>query len=141
VDLPKIEQLNDGIRVLVGTRAYLLRINQATFESIFRAGMTYLPLNHDSLPADSILSKAEFEEVRQEIVLDTIYFLSINGMPLNMERHVFAWFRVVRALCQKIEIKAGKRSDRAFELTAQILDVRPDEIRRVIAGRDALENL
>lgn len=135
--LPRIDQEPSGIRIFVGNQQYLLKIQREAFEDAFSAGLRCLRLNDGSPDFEGDFSKAELDEVRQQIVTEAIRFLAINQLPLRVTEEVFLRPRVIRAVFEKAEAKFKGRSEDVYQLTAKTVDGTPDEVRRVVANFDA----
>lgn len=135
--LPRIDQESNGIRVFVGKKQYLLKVQREAFEKAFSVGICCLRLTDRSPDSAGDFSEMELDEVRQQIVAEAIRFLVINQMPLQMTKDVFLRPRVIRAVFEKAEAKFKGRSEDAYRLTAKTVHATMDEVQRVVANLDA----
>lgn len=133
------------VRGSSGTRnhvwgTYRFRIhNPEEFLSCYNDGFRRVRLRFESVSFGTQtigFSIDEISVIRQKIVLDLMYFNSVNRMPLKVTATVFDGLDTIRTLLWAAGTKYGTNSERTVALVAHIFNMSIQDIRnRIEADR------
>jgi len=75
------------------------------------------------------------EALRQRIITDSIYFYTVNGLPLDIQPSDLSHSKAVDVVLSLLDKKYGKDSEVSLALGAGVLRMEPDDHRDTVAGR------
>ncbi len=128
----KLRVKNDNVNCLFSNLTAL------SFDDVYNNYYKYLNLNFEPVIIDNAeysLTDKEKIWLEQNIIMDWIYFYTINNMPVKVKREDFKHPCVVDTMLQLADKKYGVDTGVALKLGAHILRYDFEEYKKIVKGR------